>query len=463
MPQTKSFLQRPVILISLTLVIALAIVVQQALSSLKQGAQAYLYGYPLVLMEQTRQVMVSPASAQAKVNHFTHAQVFPDHNFREVVRPNNDTLYSIAWIDLTEQPLVLTVPDTDGRYYVMPFMDAWTNVFDSVGQRTTGTQAGHYALTGPDWQGKLPKGVQQIAAPTDMVWLIGRIQTNGLDDIDNVIALQQQFLLTPLNRWVAGGAPNPAFVADNGGRGQDPAKLVEQMDTQTFFATLSELMTAQRPAASDAPMLALLKDFGIQPGQPFRLAEQGWLKRLALQQGMDIASRKMAEFADSNDQVLENGWKVIREEIGTYGNAYDVRAIVALFGLGALPTQEAIYPTAVTDVAGDDLNGEHRYRLHFAPGALPPADAFWSLTMYDEQGFLVDNPIRRYTLGNRDSLAFNDDGSLDIAIQHQPPKNGTSNWLPAPEGKFNITMRIYMPQQSFMDRSWALPPVRAID
>jgi len=209
------------------LFVILAVFAQYCISTLKRYGGSYLYGYPLVLMDQTRQAMAKRGSSEVAANHLIHIQRFPDHTFRNVVRPNNDTLYSIAWLDLSGEPLILSVPDTQGRYYVMPFMDAWTNVFASVGRRTTGTAAGHYALTGPDWQGTLPEDIQQISSPTNMVWMIGRIQTNGQEDIPAVAELQAKIQLTPLNRWGI-GEPNPQniFTLDGNDTHSDPAQFV---------------------------------------------------------------------------------------------------------------------------------------------------------------------------------------------------------------------------------------------
>ncbi len=452
---------------SIFIVVLLAIIglgVRYSVQVLKDGAQAYLFGYSLVLMDTTRQSMTHSDHGKAPINHFAHIRSFPDHNFRQVVRPNNDTLYSTAWIDLTTEPLVLSVPDTKGRYYVMPFMDAWTNVFASIGKRTTGTAPGNYLVAGPDWLGKVPSDTKLIRSPTNMSWLIGRIQTNTESDFGNVARLQGQIKLTPLSRWKKGEA-NQAFIA--GDRREEvlsdnPSSRVEQMPADQFFAELSRLMGKYPPAAADKPMLETLASFGVLPGKPFDMNKLGFVKRLLLKKSVDLARSKLLEISES-DLSSENGWAVRRSGIGVYGTDYQVRAYVSLIGLGALTPREAAYPNSKKDKEGKPLSGKHSYRIHFEANKTPPVDAFWSLTVYDDLGFLIENPIRRYTIGDRDNLTFNSDGSLDILIQYQQPTGDTSNWLPAPAETFAVTMRLYLPKAEFLDGRWKLPPIERID
>ncbi|MBU2550413.1 MAG: DUF1254 domain-containing protein [Proteobacteria bacterium] len=453
-----------VVLIILLLLALTATGAQQALKIVKQGSQAYLFGFPLVLMGETFQSMTRPETGRPPANHFAHVRAFPDHNFRQVVRPNNDTLYSTAWIDLKPGPLVLSVPDMAGRYYVMPFMDAWTNVFDSVGTRTTGSGSGHYVLAGPDWRGNPPAGLKVLRSPTNMCWLIGRIQTNGKQDFEAVYRLQAGFKLTPLSRW-PGGPPNQArlvgeqkaeAVTDN------PSARVLAMSAGAFFNRLSLLLAAQPPAKADGPAMEILKNFGIEPGRPFDIDKLWFFKRFLLKKAVDLSRRKLLDLS-SQDRASENGWAVIRKGIGVYGTDYNVRAFVALVGLGALTPAEAAYPNSAKDRDGSPLSGRHQYRIHFKAGATPPVDAFWSLTMYDNRGFLIDNPIRRYAIGDRDDLKYNSDRSLDILIQHETPSGNQTNWLPAPAGEFAVTMRLYMPKPEFLNGAWKLPFIEKTD
>ncbi|MBW1641583.1 MAG: DUF1254 domain-containing protein [Deltaproteobacteria bacterium] len=436
---------------------------RQAIQVLKDGAQAYLFGYSLVLMDATRQSITNSDDGRLPINHFAHSQSFPDHNFRKVVRPNNDTLYSTAWIDLSGEPLVLSVPDTDGRYYVMPFMDAWTNVFASVGKRTTGTGPGSYLVVGPDWQGKVPENTKLIRSPTNMNWLIGRIQTNTKKDFKNVAKLQRQFTLTPLSRWESGVANKGYFIREKGDTvpTDSPAARVERMAAGTFYSELSRLMGEQPPAEADSPILETLSEFGIEPGKPFDIEKIGFYRRLLLEKAMTISRKELAKTAE-RDRSTENNWAVIREGIGVYGVGYNVRAFVSMIGLGALPPEEAAYPLCRKDKDGQPLSGKYRYRIHFEAGKTPPVHAFWSLTVYNMDSFLIDNPINRYAIGDRDPLEYNEDGSLDILIQHEQPAQNISNWIPTPSGAFDINLRLYMPKSDFLEGKWKLPPVERI-
>ena len=423
-----------------------------SLQYVRTAAQAYVYGYPLVLMEKTRVAMADNSAP----NGFSHAQVFPDHNFRKVIRPNNDTLYSIAWLDLSHEPVILSVPDTEDRYYVMPLMDAWTNVFARIGKGTTGTGAGDYLLAGPQWSGDAPDGMEIIRAPTAMVWMLGRIQTNGRKDMAAVGQLQQQFQLTQLSKWASGEAIVATMqTSADQDKSSDPYLEITQMSGVEFFAKLAALMGGQLPAEADGPMLETLAGLGLVPGEAFSAGPvKRYLLDYAKAQTHEAILRELARNSE-----LENGWGVRRELIGSYGTYYGVRAGVAMIGLGALPPEEAVYPNARVDANGETLNGSNRYRIHFPAGKTPPSGAFWSVTMYDHEGFLVDNPIGRYAIGDRDPLQFNPDGSLDLLIQHEKPAAMESNWLPAPKGTFALTMRIYLPGKDFLDASWKLPPI----
>ncbi|MBN8429824.1 DUF1254 domain-containing protein [Microbulbifer salipaludis] len=429
-----------------------------SLSLVKKTAQAYVYSYPLALMALTRESMIGSGLT---LNRFSHIQFFPDHTFRNVVRPNNDTLYSIAWLDLSTGPLVLDVPDTAGRQYVMPLMDMWTNVFATVGKGSTGTGAGSYLIAGPDWQGTVPADVQEITAPTNGVWIIGRIQTNGRSDIANVRNLQREVFLTPLAGWLTGERHNGQVMEANAKTGKrDPAAELMAMSATEYFALVNRLLQKQRTLAQDAVAVTSLRTLGIVPGS--NEVKERWnpVPTLLMDRAIKIAQSRVLSAA-YGPRELENGWAVWRSKLGRYGDDYGLRMAVAVIGLGALPPEEAAYPNAEVDVEGNPLHGSNRYRLHFAAGQTPPVDAFWSLTLYDEDGFLVDNPISRYTIGGRDALQYNEDGSLDILIQHQPPVN-QANWLPAPDGAFALTLRLYLPRRAFLSGDWTVPGVEFV-
>lgn len=429
------------------------------------SAQIFVYAYPLVLMDVTREVM----SARVPANTFSHKRSFPDATFTDVVSPNADTLYSTAWLDLSGGPVILSLPDTHGRYYLMPLMDAWTNVFASPGKRTAGTKKAIYAVTGPMWNGILPPGVTEIRSPTEMVWLIGRTQTNGKQDYAAVRRLQDQYRLAPLSALQRGGKarPKPAEVMLPEAVPVDvetpPVEQVAAMDAQAFFTRFAELLPANPPAAADAAMVESIKKFGIVPGKPFSVTALEPSTARAVQEGATTALAGIVAMAKRGGGEGDGKWTVHRD-LGNYGTAYGKRALVAWVGLGANLPADALYPSTRVDAAGKPLNGANRYVLHFNKGQMPPSMAFWSLTLYNDKQAFVANPLNRYAIGDRDRLRYNRDGSLDIYIQNaRPAGKRVANWLPAPPDGFNLMMRVYWPRQAMLGGTWSAPPVMRVE
>jgi hypothetical protein len=424
--------------------------------------EAYVFGYPLVLMDVTRAVSTAvarPAGTKAPANRFAHVRAFPDPSFKEVVSPNADTLYSVAWLDLSREPIVLSVPDTGGRYYLMPMLDAWTNVFASPGERTTGTGKHDFAIVGPGWQGELPAGLERIDAPTPTVWIIGRTYTAGPADYAAVHAIQDQYTLTPLGRWGGAYAPPDVSVEPGVDLETPPAEQVARMDARTFFDRLARLLERNPPAEEDDPALDGMARLGVVPGQAFEPAQLGARAEEILQEAGDTAREAIAEEARTMGEEV-NGWH-IDLDLGCYGTRYLARAAVAMVGLGANLPEDAVYPMVTADAEGKLLDGRHAYQLRFEAGQLPPVDAFWSITLYDEHQFFVANPLDRYTLGDRSGLRREQDGALVITFQNQRPgPEVESNWLPAPAGPFNLIMRLYHPKAEVLDGRWSPPPVR---
>ncbi|MFI9273467.1 DUF1254 domain-containing protein [Kitasatospora sp. NPDC052896] len=357
----------------------------------------------------TNVVKPDPATLRAPVNQFAKADTTPGPQFHTVVAPNVDTLYTSAWLDLKSGPIVLHVPDTHGRYFMMPMLDAWTNVFASPGTRTTGSSAGDFAITGPGWHGHLPAGVKQIKAPTQSAWILGRTQLNGPADLPAVEALTSHYTLEPLRDYGHPHTP-PAGHVDPTVPTTAPAARVADMDAQTFFSQLATAMATNRPAKQDAPMVATLARLGIVPGRPFDINAKGPATAQALCQAVPAAQKQIqTALATSGNNV--NGWRVSLG-LGDYGTDYLLRATTAWQGLGANLPQDAVYPLTRTDSQGKQLTGANRYVIHFAPGQTPPVNAFWSLTMYDPSGFLVPNPINRYEVGHTVTPTLNPDGSI---------------------------------------------------
>ncbi|HMO45748.1 MAG TPA: DUF1254 domain-containing protein [Rubrivivax sp.] len=434
------------------------------------GTEAYVYAYPLVTMEMTRRVMTNvsrPEGSRAPMGQFARMREYPDTQFREVTAPNADTLYTTAWFDVSQEPWIVSVPDMKGRYFLLPLLDGWTNVFQAPGKRVTGSKAQTFAITGPGWSGELPKGVTEYKSPTGLVWLLGRIYSSGTPaDYMEVHALQDRITAVPLSSWGQPYLPEPAQL--------DPAidtkaavrSQVDALDAAAYFELFADLLKTNPPAAEDAPMLARLAKIGIVPGQDFDASKlepalaRGLAKvpKPAQQQIMAWLKEGVA----AGDFKLENGW-AYTTRAGVYGTRYLQRALIAAIGLGANRPQDAVYPTSTGPDLVHKYSGDKKYVMHFPKGQLPPVDGFWSLTMYDRDYFFVDNPLNRYTLSARNPLKANADGSVDLYIQADSPgADKESNWLPAPRDEFILMLRLYWPKQkppSLLDGSWKIPQV----
>ena len=428
---------------------------------------AYLFGYPLVMMDVTRLVSTGVPKvdgAKAPVNQLNHLRAFPDYTFTDVVSPNADTLYSLGFLDLKAEPMILSVPAVGKRYYLMQMVDAWTNVFASPGTRTTGGGKGEFAIVGPRWTGTLPAGVKEIKSPTDVVWLIGRTQTNGKADYAAVHAIQDQYKLMPLSAW---GKPYTAPANVPVPPGIDvktpPVEQVARMDAPTFFGRLNALMQAHPPASADAPALARFAAIGVAPGKPFDPKSLDPAVASAVEQGVKAGQARLIAEAKKSHGTKVNGWDILPANTANFGTDYTWRAVVAMVGLGANLPADAIYPHAIVDSTGQPLSGANRYVIRFPKGQQPPVNAFWSITMYNAKQAFVQNPIGRYAIGDRDKLQVAADGSVTIYVQHDSPgKDRESNWLPAPPDSFNVFMRLYWPTQAIIDGTWKPPPVERV-
>jgi hypothetical protein len=433
----------------------------------KLGVEAYVFGYPLVLMDVTRQVMTAASrvsAGKAPVNQIVHLREFPDYTFTDVVSPNADTLYSSSWMDLTKEPIILSVPAAGKRYYLLPLLDAWTNVFASPGTRTTGEDKADFAITGPRWSGTLPEGVREIKSPTGMVWMLGRTQTNGKADYAAVHAMQDQYRLTPLSAW---GKVHHTLADVPVQSGVDtktpPPEQVARMDIHTFFSRLNALMKENPPAKADAPAMARFAAIGIAPGKPFDPKSLDPAMARGLEGVARAGQEAIAAAAARPHGAMVNGWQTPSASIGKYGTDYTWRAVVALVGLGANLPEDAVYPRATTDVSGRALTGKNHYVVRFLKGQLPAVNAFWSLTLYNAKQAFVQNPIQRYAIGDRDKLKTDADGSVTIYIQHDSPgKEKESNWLPAPPDSFNLVLRLYWPGSEILTGAWKMPPVERV-
>jgi hypothetical protein len=437
------------------------------------GVDAYLYFYPLISMDITRKQLsnVEPGKGfGGPMNTFVNIPEYPTAGVKAVVRPNFDTLYSSGWLDLTKEPVIVSVPDTNGRYYLLPMLDMWTDVFASPGWRTTGTAAGNFIIVPPGWRpdlkdrliDQLPKDTQRIDAPTAYVWIIGRTKTDGPQDYDAVHKIQAGYKITPLSQW--GKAPEPVQVKiDPTINMKTPPKIqVDTMSAGKYFAYAAELMKLQPPHITDQPIIAQMERIGIEPGKSFDLDKVDPAVKKALdrapQGAQDLMKWKVATLAR-----VVNGWSMNTDTMGVYGNYYLKRAMVTQIGLGANLPEDAIYPLNLGDGSGKPLDGASNYTIHFEKGATPPANAFWSITLYDRDGFQVGNSLNRFAVSSWMPFQYNPDGSLDLYFQNESPgAEKEANWLPAPKGPFNLCMRLYAPKSEALTGKWNPPPVKRV-
>jgi len=362
------------------------------------GVQAYMYLYSLVTVDLTRKQLTNverPEGIHAPMNAFASLGEYPTAEMKVVVRPNFDTLYSSAWLDLTKEPMIVSAPNTDGRYYMLPMLDMWTDVFASPGWRTTGTEAQSWAIVPPSWTGKLPNGVGRIDAPTPYVWIIGRTKTDGPADYAAVHKIQAGFKITPLS---PSGKPAQRVTGkiDPAVDMKTPPKIqVDTMPAGKFFAYAAEVLKLQPPHLTDQPIVALMRRIGIEPGKSFDIDKAEPAVKQALESVPEDAQRLMAWKLKTLARVV-NGWSMNTDTMGVYGDYYLKRAIVTQLGLGANVPEDAIYPINLADETGKPLDGANKYTLHFDKGMTPPASAFWSVTLYDQEGYQVANPLTRW-------------------------------------------------------------------
>jgi hypothetical protein len=432
------------------------------------ATDAYVYGYPLVTMDMTRKRftnVVQPDAAHAPMGQLLKLRTYPAVDNHAVTAPNADTLYTTAWLDLSKEPYIFGIPDMGDRYYLMPMLDGWTDVFQVPGKRTTGDKAQKYAITGPGWSGTLPTGVTEYKSPTNMVWILGRIYCTGTpQDYATVHALQDKFTLVPLSSYGKPYTP-PVGVVDPSAADESKSvrDLVDAMDITTYFSYLAQLMKTNPPSAGDAALVAQMAKIGLVPGQDFDASKLGAFDKEAIKVIPKAAQLKIIGHLKEMGKNI-NGW-AFTTTTGLYGTQYLDRALVTAIGLGANRPQDAIYPTGEKDAAGKEYDSaSNKYVMHVDKGQFPPVTGFWSLTMYDANYFFVPNSLNRYTLSSRNKFITNADGSVDLYLQADSPgKDKEANWLPAPKAKFIPMLRLYWPKETpptILDGSWVLPAVK---
>ena len=419
-------------------------------------------------MEMTRRVMTNvetPSDHHAPMGQFYNAREYPNASFKDVTAPNADTLYSTAWLDLAKEPYIFSLPDESNRYYLMPMLSGWTDVFEVPGKRTTGTKAQKYAITGPGWKGKLPEGITEYKSPTSLVWILGRTYCNGnpLDYQAVHFVPGSVFPCSIEQLWKALHSTQRQSRSKN--RYEDFGAGPSEWDGCGDLFQNSGSTDERQPASESG------RTDGRENGEDRDRSWQGFRHQQTRSCGCERLAKCsegrqekiMGNFKDAGKDM--NGWQFMTKT-GIYGTEYLQRAFVTAIGLGANRPQDAVYPTSQVDGDGKPYDGANKYVMHFPKGQTPPAKGFWSLTMYNADYFFVANPLNKYTVSPRNALKNNDDGSLDIFIQKDSPgKDKEANWLPAPAGKFILMLRLYWPQEtapSIIDGTWQPPAVSKI-
>jgi hypothetical protein len=426
--------------------------------------EAYIFAYPMLENYRTMYIQsVSPTSPtyRGPFNQFKHSTVLLGPQFTDVVRPNNDTLYSTAWLDLRAEPIVISVPAITDRYYSFQLVNLYTYNFAYIGTRATGTVAGSYLVAGPLWQGDKPSAVDDVfRSEGNFVLCLVRTAVDGQADVPNVKVIQQQYRLQPLSAFL--GQPAPTNTTSGSFPAYDQAKA----ESADFIAYFNFLLGQLVVDPSEEDLIAKFGRIGIGPNRPFDVSSFDAQTQGAIHDGVASAWAKIqAETAQLGEK--RNGWNLTKRVFGDrqqMQGQYLTRAAAAHLGLYGNDLEEAYYPSANQDVDGNPLDAsKSNYLLTFAQDQIPAVNAFWSLTMYSmPDQLMVENPIQRYSLGDRTKgLLLGADGSLVIYIQHDSPgTDKEANWLPAPSGVFSVTMRMYLPQASALDPLYAPPGIQ---
>ena len=427
------------------------------------GEEEYVYGFPLVMMDVTREVMTAASKVgeyAAPVNQFARIRTYVNPDFKNVVRISVNSLWSHGFLDLDQEPMIVTVPDSGNRYLVMQALNMWTDDFASIGTRTPAMKSGDFLIAGPKWTGTAPAGIKAtFRSSTRYAWVLVQIAAQSAADFPAVNALQDKLKITPLSAWGRPYEP-PATVLINANVDltATPFDQVRLMTGEMFFRRLATLLKHNPPYPADSGMMTKLKLLGIEPGKDF---DPGKLDA-QVRKGIDAAPFNVWKVLAEGPYTMSatNGWLTMKD-LGRYGTDYNTRAFIAYAGLGALTSDDALYPSAFVDGNGRALDAAYKYVIRFAKGELPQSGAnVWSISQYREN-FYVRNALSRYVILSSMPLKYNADGSIDIYVQATSPgPERESNWLPTPpSGMFNLSGRIYQPSKAMVDGSYNLPPV----
>jgi hypothetical protein len=444
----------------------------------KDAVAAYTYFYPLVVFGVSYEVLTNVQKPtwqrlSAPLNQFMSVRENDPTN-HGVILPSTDTLYTLAWVDVAQEPIIFgapAIPDIPGttrkRFMMYQFMDAWTNVYYSDGLQKGHTEKTNFIIVGPDFKGTLPSIPEGVVvhATSNQTWMIVRTQVEGLDDFDNVHAMQDQYSLTPLSMFGKSYTPpdgifNPLIPASPG-----PSPQANALNAENFFSKAAQWFNKVPFSDSDKAtgIGKVLEQFGIKQGQEFNYASLSFEHRAALDIAVRSVQEEFAKIAANPASVgqVKNGWVIPNPNIGKYGTDYRFRAAISFVGFGANLAADGYYPLLVQDSKGKLLDGAKKYTITFAKGQLPPAGAFWSVTMYQDH-FLVPNDPNKYSVSNWMNPKANSDGSVTIYMQPTSPgADMETNWLPSSAhniGALTPLMRLYWPLPPALNGEWSAPP-----
>ncbi len=422
------------------------------------GTTAYAWGFTMTDLYLVRDLTLKAFDAHNTFAHFRNLADPVTSRAGGVVSANNATVYSQAWLDLSIEPIVLDVPPVPDRYYTINYIDFYQSV-ENISNRTSGRSGGSYAFTGPGWEGPLPDGVQRVAVATNHVWLIGRTEVKGGSDLPAANAVQDQYALTALSEWLDGERNT---TGDN--RYPEWTEY-DVSDPLSWFAMLNECLRRNPPYGPDAELVGMFESIGIGPEKNFDVAALDSATAAGLRRAVETGRKIITEDAKTRLGQEINHWSLIPNSVDyrTSRGAFDFlfRSSVALRAQPGQDSKENFFNFAYEDDHGDAFDGRHAYTISFLAGQEPPVDAFWDITMYDfPDGFLIENPIDRYSIGTYDEMTRDANGGLTIHIQRETPgADLESNWLPAPDGPFYLCLRLYNAKPEALNFDWAPPAV----
>ena len=429
------------------------------------AVEGYTFLYPLVMMEVTRRHISSTdrrSEEQKASNLFIHNHEMASDKWRAVARSNIDTLFSSAWIDLSEGPATITLPPAGDRYHMFQMLDMWTDTYAVVGSRTIGQNGGTVTLVGPAHAHTHQSTAHDIVihCPTPTTWIIGRSYAQNGPDLQDAIQFVDAIVGT--SEFAQKFSNSVAYPGDESAK-IPPVTKVRNLSGQEFFEFASRILRREGIRNTDGSIALRLRALGFVAGEQFDVSGQSEQVQTAISEAPRIFNERIRKTLNNRGPAI-NGWSTTQADIGTYGNSYVLRAAVALIGLAANPTVDAVYIAAHFDANNDKLEGSRSYVIHFDKDEFPPANAFWSLTAYDHEGFMISNPLNRFGIRSRDAVEYNEDGSLDIYFAPAcPPQAPESNWIPSIAGSVALQMRLYSPAEAYLNGTWKPPVIQRID